>query len=151
MSVELKDIEIGSVVIDNRGAIGIVTDIVLNRPTWPIVFAVKASGSLYKGRPDLFKAVIGKVDIAAFKAASKAPADLPERKDMSDIFPGLIPEPLRSMGLKVGDKINVNHGFSVVEAIYDGYKFSRPKYPITYTINGKRWKGAASVVVGKVA
>jgi hypothetical protein len=148
MSVELRDIEVGSVVVDCRGAIGIVTEIT-NRPAWPITYAVKASGSLYKGKPELFKAIIGKVDINAFKAASEAPV-------VSQVFGGsdpsfLMPEPLRSMGLKIGDKIKVKHGFDVVEAIFDGFKPSRPKYPISYTMNGRRWKGTTYAIVGKAA
>ena len=151
MTVELKDIEVGSVVIDCRGAIGIVTEIT-SRPTWPITYALKASGSLYKGKPEIFKAIIGKVDINVFKAASEAPV-------VSQVFGEfngtdislLMPEPLRSMGLKIGDKIKIKHGFTVVEAIFDGYKLSRPKYPISYTINGKRWKGTTSAIVGKAA
>jgi hypothetical protein len=150
MPVELKDVEVGSVVIDDRGSIGIVTDIVLSRPKYPITFAIKASGSLYKGNPANFKAVIGKVDIQAFKAASSKPTALSE--PLFGFDPMFLPEPLKSLNLKPGDKINVRHGFGKVsEAVYEGYKPSRPKYPISYTIDGKRWKGPISAIVGKAA
>ena len=149
MSVELKDLEVGSVVVDIRGAIGIVTELKLSNPTYPVIFAVKASGSHYKARPDQFRAVIGKADINAFKGASDKPTERPVSSGTDLSF--LMPEPLRSMGLKIGDKIKVKQGFSVVDAIFNGYKASRPKYPISYEINGKRWKGAVSIIVSKAA
>ena len=130
--------------MDRRGCIGIVLA-TSNTPTYPIIFAVKASGSRYKGRPADFKAVIGKADVAAFQAACVASEPI---VTCPDIF---LPEPLKSMNLKPGDKIKVRHGGTIVEAIYQGYKFSRPKYPISYTIDGRNWKGTAMGILGKAA
>jgi hypothetical protein len=143
--MEMKDIEAGSVLIDNRGAICIVTEICHSRPAYPITFAVKASGSLYRGRPDEFKACVGKVDVDAFKKAMGASTP---RSSGDDIF---LPEPLKRMNIKIGDKIKVWHGGIETVAVFEGYKYSRPKYPVSYTINGKPWKGAVSEILGKVA
>jgi hypothetical protein len=146
MSVELKDLEVGSIVVDIRGCLAIVLE-TNHTPTYPIIFATKASGSRYKGRPTDFRTVIGKADINAFNGASTMSSTLSVSGGM-DLF---LPEPLRSMGLKIGDPIKVKHGYAVVNAIFDGYKMSRPKYPVSYIIDGKRWKGMVSAIVGKAA
>ena len=147
MSVELKDLVVGSVVIDNRGSIGIVVE-TNHTPTYPIIFAVKASGSRYKGRPTDFRAVIGTVDAKAFLEACRQSIERSE--PLFGENPMFLPEPLKGMNLKIGDKIKIRHGFSVVNAVYEGYSYSRPKYPVSYTINGKKWKCPAAAVVSKV-
>lgn len=148
MPVELKNVEVGSVVVDDRGGIGIVIDIVLSRPKYPLTYALKASGSLYKASPANIRAVIGKVGVATFKAACSKPIVPQPMFGFDDNF---LPEPLKSMNLKPGDRIKVRHGGTIVEAIYQGYKFSRPKYPISYTIDGRNWKGPAIGILGKAA
>lgn len=97
MSVELKDLEVGSIVVDCTDSIGIVLE--TNRtPTYPIVYAKKASGSRYKARPSDFKAVIGKGDINAFNGATVASTGrFDAANDIDSLF---MPEPLKSMGVE---------------------------------------------------
>ena len=148
MSVELKDLEVGSIVVDCTDSIGIVLE--TNRtPTYPIVYAKKASGSRYKARPSDFKAVIGKGDINAFNGATAASTGRSEATDAFDAM--FMPEPLKSMGLKIGDKINIRHGYGTSVAIYGGYKPSRPINPVSFTIDGRRYKGSVSLIISKAA
>jgi len=137
------------VAIDERGAICVVTEIRANAPAWPVIFAVKASGAAYKGRPETFKAVVGSVDLAAFKAASGAAGGAREKRSAGTDVDFLVPTVLK--GVKVGDTVRLKHRYEVVEATYLGYNRNRPKYPVTYELNGKRWKGPLEIVVGKVA
>jgi hypothetical protein len=148
MSVQLEDLKPGVVAIDDRGSICVVTEIHPERPAWPVVFVVKASGSAYKGRADTFKAVVGSVDLNAFTGILKEAVEKKVQVQGLDWDP-FVPESLK--GIKIDDVINVTHGSRVVEAVYKGYNSNRPKYPISYTINGKKWKGSLSAVVGKVA
>ena len=121
------------------------TEVRSDRPAWPVIFALKASGTAYKGRPDMFKAVVGSVDLEAFRGVQEAAREAV----VADVPLFGCPENLK--GLKVGDRINVTHGSKLVEAVYDGYDYRRPKYPVSYTINGRRRKGRAEGVVGKAA
>ena len=145
--VELKDLAVGSVVVDCRGGIGIVMDIT-NRPKYPVTYAVKASGSRYKADPGQFRCVVGKIDVEAFKAAVNTPLFPLVESGLQSMY---LPESLKGMNLKVGDKIVVKHGYKTVEAVFEEFIFTRPKYPVTYSINGKRWKGKYESIVSKVA
>ena len=146
MSVKLEELKPGVVAIDSRGSICVITEIRPESPVWPVIFVVKASGSAYKGRPDMFKAVVGQVDLNAFNGILEAAK---ENKVQGWDNDPLMPESLS--GIKIGDTINVRHGASVVQAIYKGYNHNRPKYPVCYEINGRSWKGPVTTVVGKAA
>lgn len=136
---------VGSVVVDLNGSIGVVMEI---RPAsaTPIIYAVKASGSLYRARLDMFKAVVGSVDVGALKAIMEE-ARAAKVRGFDDDF--MVPEPLK--GIKIGDKIKVRQGFGVKEVIYKGYNPNRPKMPVSYDDEGKSYKSTVSCVMGKVA
>lgn len=148
MNVTLEQLKAGSVVIDSRGTIGVVTEIRANNPMYPVIFAVKASGTQYKAKPGDFKAVIGQVDLELFKGVQEASKVVKEKVSMFGLDVGA---PGNLKGVKVGEAIMVSHYNKVVQAVFEGYSWNRPKYPVAYSINGKKWKGADSVVVGKAA
>lgn len=149
-TMTLNELKPGAVAITNDGKIVVITGHDLNRPRRPIRLKVKAGGTEYISPLDGFKAVVGQVDLDAFnKAAAPLFPSVPPVERGSPFPPfGVKPnEDLKD--LKVGDLIRVRHGSRVVTATFGGYSWSRPKYPISYTINGKRWKGPMDVIVGK--
>ena len=148
MNVTLEQLKAGSVVVDARGTIGVVMEIRMSNPTYPVIFAVKASGTQYKAKPSDFRAVIGQADLDVFKGVQEASK---EAKGQGGMFGLDVGAPGNLKGVKVGESIMVNHGGRVVQAVFERYVWNRPKYPVVYSINGKTWKGPDSVVVGKAA
>ena len=146
MGMTLNELVPGTVAITINDDIAVITGHNLSRPKYPISYKVKASPKGYKGRPEDFRVIIGKVDVQAFLGACEASAVVPAM-DWSPYMP----EPLKSMNIGVGDVISVRHGHGVVQAVFKGWNPGRPKYPITYDYNGKSWKGVVAAVVGKVA
>ena len=60
-----------------------------------------------------------------------------------------LPSELRALGIKAGDDVMVRHGYKEQRATFTGYHPERPKYPISYTLNGKQWKGPIACILGK--
>lgn len=146
MSVNLSELKPGMVAIDQGGSICVITEMRPDRPVWPVVYVrQKASGTAYKGRPESFKAIVGQVDLAAFQAVLEAATKA--TLSAEPVFG--CPENLK--GLKIGDVVMIRHGSSVVQAVYEGYHYNRPKYPISYAYNGRHWKGVTGAVQNKVS
>ena len=152
----LKELVPGAVAIIG-GKIAIVVRHDLNRPRRPICVKTSVNGPEYISAPDRFDAVIGHIDLAEFAklskpiipAASEFVPPPPQREPMWG--DGVIPETVKALNLKAGDTIRVRHGRGERVATFDGYNYNRPKYPVSYNINGKRWKGPYSTIVSKVA
>ena len=147
MSVELKDLVRGALVLDLGGNLAVVMGPNPGSRTYPILYKLRARTRGYKGSPMEFQAVVGSVDMAAFEA-------LDERDEpaASDWVPpdSLLPDALK--GVKPGDAIKVRHGFGkVVDAVYEGYSFHRPKYPLSYSVDGRKWKASLQALVSKAA
>ena len=149
--LSVSDLEAGSVAVTADGKLAVIVGIAPNRPKNCIKLKMTADGKTYVASPDYFRAVVGSVDLDKFEAAAK-PRERLELASRQSLFgSSLIPENLRAMDLKPGDSIRVRHGRKVVVATFGGYNFNRPKYPVSYTINGKPWKGTYQGVVSKVA
>jgi len=149
-TLTLADLKPGSVVVDDRNKIAIVTEHKLNYPKNPIIFVYTAGpGGQYKGPVSMFKAVIGTVELDKLTTAGGGVGAVPQRNDGVDSG-FFIPEVLK--GIKIGDKILLrspnNPQGEVV--IYQGYKRSRPKFPISFTRNGRPMKGTLGSFIGKV-
>lgn len=146
-NLTLNDLVPGTLGILNDGKLAVITGVKLSRPTYPLVSKMKAGETAYKGRPEDFKVVLGKIDLAALDAA--APAKIPEFVPLSGIDDPFRPMNLRDV--KVGDNIIVRHGSKEILAVYKGYNRRRPQYPLSYEINGKSWKGSVDSFVRKAA
>lgn len=151
--MDLHSIEVGDVMIDVRGKMVVVTRVELSRPKNPVVYQANPGGGQYIAPASFFKVKIGKVDVEAFKAAAPKPlfgseTFLPPAPPASNFT--LTPVKTMFDDLKVGDEIIVKHGSREVQAIFKGCNLNRPKYPVSYEINGRPWKGTWASVVRAV-
>ena len=147
MTVELKDLTPGTIAVCLNGALAIITGPNPRSTQYPILYKLKAGTNGYKGGVRDFKAIIGVGDLDAFNATDgyMKPAERAER-ECPDF---LKPEALK--GVKKGDIIEMRHGGSVREVIFEAYKPNRPKYPITYRIaTGGLYKGQEKAFIKKV-
>jgi hypothetical protein len=111
------------------------------RTAYPIEFKKTVDGPIYMAKEDHFKTVIGQVDGAKWAEAVVAAGAIPSMPaaDMSLV-----------RSLKVGDSIRIRHGSnSIVVATFKGYNPRRPKFPVSYEINGKPWKGKMEGLLGR--
>jgi len=147
VSIQLSDVQVGSVVLGMDGKILVVVKIDKNRPRRPLSVKTKAGGTVYVAHLDDFASVVGQVDMAKFEAPVGAyPCELPPM-NLSNV----VVEPPKVNDLKPGDKMQYRHGGRVVVVEFIGYNWNRPKYPVLYLLNGKRWKGPVENIVGKAA
>jgi len=149
MSVELKELVPGAIVVDLRGNLAIITGPNTGSAKYPVLYKLKTGTRGYKGSPVDFKAVLGVVSLATYKDADKAKEPLFGSSE-STCPDFLLPEALK--GVKKGDIIEVRHGYgSTKQVVYDGYNINRPKYPLSYVLpTGGRYKGPASAFIRKV-
>lgn len=148
MSLALNDLKAGQVVLDTVGNVWIVTGIAPNRPVKPVQIVKKAGGTMYVAPVSMFTSIVGTVDLEKFKV-SVLPLVPATREPM--FGDGTMPENIRALNLKSGDVVTVSHGFKKVTATFTGFNWNRPKYPVSYEINGKKWKGPYTTIVGKAA
>ena len=143
--ITLENIKVGTVIV-TCGKLAIVERVMPNRPKNSIQYKNNTEHRGYICGINDVQAILGDVDIAEWQGAltPKAPIIRAERNDS-----WAMPEELRAMGLTVGDTILVKHGHSTRKATFKGYNANRPKYPVSYEINGKSWKGTKGIVVGK--
>ena len=147
MSIQLSDVQVGSVVLGMDGKIAVVTKIDLSRPRRPLSVKMKAGGQVYVAHLEDFESVVGQVDMVKFEAPLGLHGYNLTPSNISDVVVGAP----KVNDLKPGDKIQYKHGGRVVTAEFNGYNWNRPKYPVLYTLNGKRWKGTVEGIVSKVA
>ena len=147
MSIQLSDVQVGSVVLGMDGKIAVVVKVDVSRPRRPLSVKMKAGGPVYVAHLDDFASVVGQVDMVKFEA----PMGLYNYNLTPSNFADVVVEPPKANDLKAGDKIQYKHGGRVVVVEFNGYNWGRPKYPVLYTLNGKRWKGTVEGIVGKVA
>ena len=144
--VKFEDLKPGVVAILNDGRIAVIVDVHLNRPKNPFGIKLKADGPKYVGPLDGFRAIVGKVDLDAFNQSNRKA--VPEWNPMSSIHATLDNDKIKN--IQPGDDVLVRHGRSVVTAKFVGWNWNRPKYPASYSINGKSWKGSANTIISKV-
>lgn len=145
--MKLDEIEVGDVLVTVRREIVCVME-VKSESANPIRFEMKV-GKRYQAKPNFFVSKIGTFDTGAVRTAMETQfggLDSPREPKPGSSF---LPAALREMGIKAGDTINVRHGASTREAVFVGYYPQRPRYPISYTVNGKMWKGTEGSVIGK--
>ena len=148
MSVQLSDLKPGAVVVGQDGKIAVVVSVDLNRPRRPVSVRMKAGGTLYVAGVDMFSAVVGQVDMAKFDGAVQA---APMWTPLSSVESFGLPENIKAMDLKAGDLIRFKHGGKVATVTFNGFNWNRPKYPVSYALNGKQWKGKVEGIVEKAA
>ena len=145
--ITLANIRPGTIIV-TCGKLAIVEEVTRSRPKNPIAYKNNTDHRGYICGLSQVQAILGDVDIAAWKAGI-TPVVKRELFPTEDRW--AMPEALKSMNLKIGDTIEVRHGRGgLAKAIYKGYNSSRPKYPVSYEIDGKQWKGVAATVVRKV-
>jgi hypothetical protein len=145
--MELSDIKIGDVVVTENHDIMVVTEIQTSRPKNPIVIQ-KNLNKQYICPPSHILQIIGQIDLDKMEESKSLKA---ERDDLiNDIT---MPARLKAMNLEVGvSQIQVKHGGGTIVATYQGYKASRPKYPVSYiTLRGGRYKCSEASVLAKLA
>ena len=144
--MQLDDIEAGDVLVTVRGDIACVIEVKAVSAN-PIRFQMKV-GKTYQAKPDFFASKLGTFAVDALTAAADNPDSgiVQRREQRGSPF---LPPALREMGIKDGDEISVRHGGSIKRAVFVGYFPKRPKYPISYTLDGKKWKGQESCIIGK--
>ena len=145
--MQLEQIRVGDVLTTVRGDIVCVTEVKPESAN-PIRFQIKV-GKTYLAKTDFFVSKVGTFDPEPLRVAAEALSGHMgfQQEPRGSIF---LPPELRAMGIKVGDAIYVRHSYSKQPAIFNGYHPKRPKYPISYSINGKRWKGPENCIIGKV-
>jgi hypothetical protein len=146
--MQLAEIQVGDVLTTVRSDIGCVIE-VKHSSANPIRFQMKV-GKTYQAKPDFFVSKIGTFDPEALKSSlDNRFGSLVQPSSNDGLEDFLLPPHLKAMGLKAGDSIQVRHGGRTLTAIYEGFKPSRPKYPISYSINGKKWKGPVTCIMVK--
>jgi len=148
MNVEMKNIKPGTVIV-TCGKLAIVEQVSTNRPKNPIQYKNNTDHRGYICGIGEVQAILGDVDMAEWKGALKPRAPKMKKVERNDSW--AMPKELQEMGIKPGDIVLVKHGRGgLKEAVYAGYNSNRPKYPISYEINGKGWKGTKGIIVKKV-
>jgi len=145
MNLTLNELKPGAITSD--GKIAVITGFSPNRQKNPILLSFKPGGTTYVSSVDRFSAVVGNVDLDAYKKAGVSPVPLWEPRSSVESF-GL-PPIVKELDLKAGDLIRLRHGGKVVTATFNGFNWNRPKYPVSYGLNGKSWKGNVAGIVGK--
>lgn len=143
--MQLEQIQVGDVLTTVRGDIACIMNITPGRAN-PISLQMKV-GKTYVAKPDFFVSKVGTFDPDSLRVSMDnrfGSLDLPKEPDTGSFF---MPPHLKAMGLKAGDEFQVRHGSKTCTAIFEGYHPSRPKYPISYTIRGKKWKGPVTCVM----
>jgi len=143
MTVELKDLVPGAVVLSNDGKIAIVTDFKSSNTKYPVIYKFKTGTRGFKGDASDFRAILGKVDLTTFLDGDNATKKATTGYDND----ALVPAPLK--GIKIGDMITIRSRRGTEEVEYLGYNPRRPKNCVSIRMNGKEYKGPLNIVVGK--
>lgn len=143
--MELKDISVGSLLVICGNKLAVVTGITVGRAA-PLTVKTSAVLKTYRCKLELVDAVVGTVNIAAFEAEINKVAVAEVKSPYAEDF---LPDNLKALALMPGDKIVVKQGRRSMLAVFKGYDFNRPKYPVSYEIDGRGWNGAYEVVVSK--
>lgn len=147
MNLTQNELKPGAVAITSDGKIAVITGFSPNRPKNPINLSFKPGGTTYVSSPDCFTAVVGQVDLEAYNKAGVSP--VPLWNPLSSVESFGLPDNIKTMDLKPGDLIRYRHGGKVVTVTFKGFNWNRPKYPVSYTINGRPWKGQVKAILGK--
>ena len=146
--MQLKDIEVGDVLTTVRGDIACIVE-VKPQSANPIRLQMKV-GKIYQAKTDFFTSKIGTFELNALQVAGSGSDDDMPRREPRPGSPFMPPE-LREKGIKPGDTVMVRHGHSSRQAVFTGYHPERPKYPISYTVGDKRWKGPITCILSKAS
>jgi hypothetical protein len=140
-TVRAASIKLGTIVVV-RDQVCIIDEVSPTRPKNPYAYKCKTSHRGYICGLEEIQAVLGQGDLDAFNGVSTAPP--PVRKvptDSTAIF-GIL------QGVKPGTMIQIRGrgGKELVE--YSGWNRNRPKYPVSFTRNGRPMKCSEDTVVG---
>ena len=147
--MKLHEIQVGDVLITVRRDIACVIEVKPESAN-PVRLQIKV-GKTYQAKPDFFVSKVGTFDPSALHVPEgDGFGDLgaPQKERRGSPF---LPAELRAMGIKDGDEVMVRHGHNPQRATFTGYFPERPKYPISYTLNGKKWKGPLACILGKAS
>lgn len=145
--MKLHEIQVGDVLITVRRDIACVVEVKPESAN-PIRLQIKV-GKTYQAKPDFFVSKVGTFDPSALHMPEDdgfGDLRMARKPDTGSPF---LPRELREMGIKAGDEVMVRHGHASRRAIFTGYHPERPKYPISYTVGDKRWKGPIACILGK--
>jgi len=148
MSYSLSELKPGTLAARYDGQLVIITEHKLSNPKYPVIYKTKAESKSWKGSLADIKTVLGSVDLDAFITSIGATAPSPSRHTGTD-NDFLVPDILK--GVKVGDSIVIRGRGGNETVTYDGYNRNRPKYPVSFSRNGRAMKAPMSMVVGPVA
>jgi len=140
MNVTIDQLTVGSVVITRNGAIGIVTDFRPQNTKYPVLYKTKAGTTTYKGSPNDFTAVIGNADATRLIEVAQKKAEA-----VNVMASSYGPDAIK--GLSVGDTITIRANGKLSCVIYEGYNPRRPKNPLSFTMNGRQYKGSLNLIV----
>jgi len=138
----------GDIAITISGKLALITGYKPANHKYPIIYTTNASHTRYKGNGSDFQAKIGTASLEQFNAVSLAPPPSSRKCEGIDID-CLVPDILK--GVKIGDTIRIHGRRGPQDAIYQGYKSSRPKNPVCLSINGKPYKAPLSIVIAAKA
>ena len=145
--MKLNEIHVGDVLVSVRRDIACVVEVKPESAN-PIRLQIKA-GKTYQAKPDFFDRKIGTFDLDALqKPTDDGLGDFGTAAPPDSGSP-FLPSELRALGIKAGDDVMVRHGHKEQRATFTGYHPERPKYPISYTLNGKQWKGPVFCILKK--
>ena len=131
---------VGSIVII-RGKLAIVDDVRPDAPKNPIQYKSNTEHRGYICGPDEIQEVLGTVDIETWKQAkSKGPLAIAKRDGKEALFGAL-------GGVKVGTPMEIDGQKGLELVTYEGWKESRPKYPVSFSRDGKQMKGTLDLVI----
>lgn len=147
MNLTQNELKPGAVAITSDGKIAVITGFSPNRPKNPILLSFKPGGTTYVSSMDRFTAVVGQVDLEAYKKAGVS--QVPLWNPLSSVESFGLPPNIKAMDLKPGDLIRYRHGGKTVTVSFKGFNWNRPKYPVSYELRGKSWKGQVVNILGK--
>lgn len=151
--MNVDELKAGDLAMCRDGKLAVIMGIT-NRPRNPVTIKMNGRSPDYVCHFDYIQAVIGTVDLAKFQEHSvDRRAEREEaRAEMNSLFgQSLLPSNIKAMELKAGDSIRVRAPMGDEVVTFTGFNLNRPKYPISFTRNGRRFKGSFEMVLGKVA
>ena len=147
MDITLDNIRPGTIIV-TAGKLAIVEEVKPSRRKNPIAYKNNVDHRGYICGIGEVQAILGDVDLVAWKAGVAPPAPKRERFPTEDRW--AMPDNLKEMGLKVGDIVEIRSRRGTENAIYKGYHSNRPKNPVELEIGGKNYKAPANLIVQKV-
>ena len=129
-------VEVGTIIVVHN-QLSIVDNLNPNASKNPIEFKHKTTHRGYICNPSQIQAILGKCDIEKWNEIQVDAPKISKSKALFGIMAGV--------ELNTPMQIRSRKGLELVT--YTGFKYSRPKYPISFIRNGKAYKAPESIVV----